>query len=50
MRRGVMTKMTPPRRARALEFAVPSRGLIGFRSSFLTDTRGTGIINAIFDG
>src|SRR5262249_15060393 len=33
-----------------LEFAVPSRGLIGFRSRFLTDTRGTGIANALFNG
>ena len=33
-----------------LEFHVPSRGLIGFRTDFLTDTRGTGIASAIFDG
>jgi GTP-binding protein len=33
-----------------LEFRVPSRGLIGFRTRFLTDTRGTGIMNALFDG
>jgi len=33
-----------------LEFHVPSRGLIGFRTEFLTDTRGTGIASAIFDG
>jgi GTP-binding protein len=33
-----------------LEFSVPSRGLIGFRSRFLTDTRGTGIMNALFNG
>jgi GTP-binding protein len=33
-----------------LEFHVPSRGLIGFRTDFLTDTRGTGIAAAIFDG
>jgi GTP-binding protein len=51
MRRGVMTKMSPPASGRVrLEFGVPSRGLIGFRSSFLTDTRGTGIINAMFNG
>jgi GTP-binding protein len=31
-----------------LEFKVPSRGLIGFRNEFLTDTRGTGILNHIF--
>jgi GTP-binding protein len=33
-----------------IEFRIPSRGLIGFRSEFLTDTRGTGIINTLFDG
>ncbi len=50
-RRGVMTKMDPPESGRArLEFSVPSRGLIGFRSHFLTDTRGTGIMNALFNG
>jgi len=31
-------------------FSVPSRGLIGYRDEFLTDTRGTGILNSIFDG
>jgi GTP-binding protein len=33
-----------------LEFSVPSRGLLGYRDEFLTDTRGTGIINASFQG
>ncbi|WP_405485619.1 translational GTPase TypA [Nocardia sp. NBC_00511] len=33
-----------------MEFIVPSRGLIGFRTDFLTDTRGTGIANAVFNG
>lgn len=33
-----------------LEFSVPSRGLIGYRDEFLTDTRGTGIINSSLDG
>ena len=33
-----------------LEFSIPSRGLIGFRNDFMTDTKGTGIINTIFDG
>ena len=33
-----------------LEFKIPSRGLIGYRGEFLTDTRGNGIINTIFDG
>ena len=33
-----------------MEFRVPSRGLIGFRTEFLSDTRGTGIMNHLFDG
>ena len=33
-----------------VEFRIPSRGLIGFRSQFLTDTRGTGLLNHLFDG
>ncbi|WP_058486767.1 translational GTPase TypA [Defluviitalea phaphyphila] len=33
-----------------LEFSIPSRGLIGYRSEFLTDTKGNGILNTIFDG
>lgn len=33
-----------------LEFRIPSRGLIGYRGDFLTDTKGNGIINTIFDG
>jgi GTP-binding protein len=50
-RKGKMTKMIHAGSSRVrLEFNVPSRGLIGFRSRFLTDTRGTGIMNALFDG
>ena len=33
-----------------IEFSIPSRALIGYRDEFLTDTRGTGILNSIFDG
>ena len=33
-----------------LEFKIPSRGLIGYRGEFMTDTKGNGIINTIFDG
>ena len=33
-----------------LEFNIPSRGLIGYRGDFMTDTKGNGIINTIFDG
>ncbi|MCC6559390.1 MAG: translational GTPase TypA [Polyangiaceae bacterium] len=50
-RRGRMVKMTNPGFGRArLEFQVPSRGLIGFRGEFLTATRGTGLLNTMFDG
>ncbi|MFO0756727.1 MAG: translational GTPase TypA [Byssovorax sp.] len=50
-RRGRMVKMTNPGFGRArLEFRVPSRGLIGFRGEFLTSTRGTGLLNTLFDG
>lgn len=48
-RKGVMTKMVNHGTGRVrMEFEVPSRGLIGFRSQFLTDTRGTGIMNTLF--
>ncbi|MEK7342061.1 MAG: translational GTPase TypA [Candidatus Binatota bacterium] len=51
VRRGKMTKMVHAGSGRVrLEFSVPSRGLIGFRSRFLTDTRGTAIMNALFNG
>jgi len=51
VRRGQMTKMVHSGSGRVrVEFSVPSRGLIGFRSRFLTDTRGTGLMNTLFDG
>ena len=50
-RRAVMTNMTPLGDDRLrLEFTIPSRGLLGFRSQFLTDTRGTGTVNSRFAG
>jgi GTP-binding protein len=50
-RRGQMVKMSNLGFGRArMEFRVPSRGLIGFRSQFLTETRGTGLLNTLFDG
>ena len=50
-RRGQMTKMVNNGFGRVrLEFEIPSRGLIGFRSQFLTDTRGTGILNTLVIG
>jgi len=51
MRKGRMQKMQNNGHGRVrLEFRIPSRGLIGFRSQFLTDTKGTGLLNHIFDG
>ena len=50
-RRATMTKMVNHGSGRIrLEFRIPTRGLIGFRSQFLTDTRGTGILNHLFAG
>ena len=50
-RRGTMTKMVNHGSGRIrMEFRIPTRGLIGFRSQFLTDTRGTGIMNHLFAG
>jgi GTP-binding protein len=50
-RRGRMTKMSNPGFGRVrLEYRIPSRGLIGFRGEFLTSTRGTGLLNTMFDG
>ncbi|MGA3084486.1 MAG: translational GTPase TypA [Thermodesulfobacteriota bacterium] len=50
-RRGRMTKMINHGSGRVrLEFEIPSRGLIGFRSQFLTDTRGTGLFNTLLIG
>jgi GTP-binding protein len=48
-RRGQMTRMINHGAGRVrMEFEVPSRGLIGFRSEFLTDTKGTGLLNTVF--
>jgi GTP-binding protein len=59
---GVVTQKLGPRKGRMMkmvnygsgrvriEFTVPSRGLIGFRTEFLTDTRGTGIMHHLFEG
>jgi GTP-binding protein len=50
-RRGRMTKMINHGSGRVrLEFEIPSRGLIGLRSQFLTDTRGTGLFNTLVTG
>ena len=48
-RRGTMTKMVNHGSGRVrMEFRIPARGLIGFRSQFLTETKGTGIMNHLF--
>ncbi|HJU92517.1 MAG TPA: translational GTPase TypA [Pyrinomonadaceae bacterium] len=48
-RKGQMTKMVNHGTGRVrLEFEVPSRGLIGFRNEFLTETKGTGLLNTMF--
>jgi GTP-binding protein len=50
-RKGKMIKMVNHGSGRVrLDFHVPSRGLIGLRSEILTDTRGTAIMNSLFDG
>ncbi len=48
-RKGELVQMLPQGNRMRLEFIIPSRGLFGYRSEFLTDTRGEGILNAVFD-
>lgn len=51
LRKAEMINMAPGNQGYTrLEFRIPSRGLIGYRSEFLTDTKGTGIMNHLFDG
>jgi GTP-binding protein len=48
-RKGIMTKMVNHGHGRVrMEFEIPSRGLIGFRNEFLTETKGTGLLNTLF--
>ena len=47
-RRGILESMSGLDRVR-LEFLVPSRGLFGYRSEFMTDTRGEGIMSSVFE-
>ncbi len=50
-RKGRMTNLINKGSGRTkLEFVIPSRGLIGFRNHFLTDTKGAGVMNTIFEG
>ena len=49
-RKGEMINMSPSKGGYTrLEFIIPARGLIGYRNEFLTDTKGNGIMNSIFD-
>ena len=51
LRKGRLTNLVNNGSGRVrIEFSVPSRALIGYRDEFLTDTRGTGIMNSLFDG
>jgi GTP-binding protein len=50
-RKAVMVKLVNHGTGRVrLEYRIPARGLIGYRAEFLTDTRGTGLLNHLFDG
>ncbi len=50
-RRGELVNMLPPTKGYTrLEFRIPSRGLLGYRTEFLTDTKGNGIMNSIING
>ena len=50
-RKGELQGMSPANGGYTrLEFSIPSRGLIGYRGEFMTDTKGNGIMNTIFDG
>ena len=48
-RKGEMTNMQNFNGQARLEYIIPARGLVGFRTEFLTDTRGYGIMNSVFD-
>lgn len=48
-RKGEMVQMAPQGSRMRVEFLIPSRGLFGYRNEFLTDTKGEGILNTIFD-
>lgn len=48
VRKGTLVDMTPQNNRIKMEFIVPSRGLFGYKSEFLTDTKGEGILNSSF--
>ena len=49
-RKGELTHMAPLGSRMRVEFIIPARGLFGYRSEFLTDTKGEGILNTLFEG
>lgn len=49
-RKADLVSMAPQGERMKLEYLIPARGLLGYRNEFLTDTRGEGIMNSIFDG
>ena len=49
-RKAILMNMQMMNSRSRIEFRMPSRGLFGYRSQFLTDTHGEGIMNTIFDG
>lgn len=50
VRKGTLVTMNPSGDRMKMEFIVPSRGLFGFKNEFLTDTKGEGVMNQLFDG
>ncbi len=49
-RKGELLTMSPSGNRMKIEYLIPARGLFGYRSEFLTDTRGEGILNSVFHG
>ena len=50
LRKGELAQMHPQGSRMRVEFIIPARGLFGYRSEFMTDTRGEGVMNTLFDG
>ncbi len=49
MRKGELVQMEPSGLRMKIEYLIPTRGLFGYRNEFMTDTRGEGIMNSVFD-
>ncbi len=50
VRKGELVTMAPMGSRMRLEFSIPARGLFGYKNEFLTDTKGEGILNSVFNG